>query len=176
MRPGLNFQQLPTNCYEKKLQHWQEQCVGDTCNTLQIMQSSVGSSRASSKAPCGSSGHTEGGRSSSCPVLLNAGATVQASGTSLKAPLSDLTNPFDSPHIFKDGRKFSKTPEIKYFLFPVMWLIIRGGLGKRIWDRFCITTDFPYYSKLLSKHLWEWPESFELKAVLIKCISRFSYI
>lgn len=70
----------------------------------------------------------EAGRSLGCPVLLNSGESVQASDTSLKTPFSDLTNPFDSPHIIKDGRKFSKTPAIKYFSFPVMQVIIRGEL------------------------------------------------
>lgn len=51
---------------------------------------------------------------------LNSVEAVQASGTSLKTPFSDLTNPFDSPHIIRDGRKFSKTPAIKYFSFPAM--------------------------------------------------------
>lgn len=72
------------------------------------------------------------------PVLLNSGAIAQASNASLKAPLLDLSDPFGSPHIFKGGKreKFSKTPETKYFSFPFMSLIIRGGLGERIWDRF----------------------------------------
>lgn len=64
-------------------------------------------------------------------MLLKSGAIAQASNTSLKAPLSDLTDLL-APHIFKGGRreKFSETPEIKYFLFPFMYMIIRGGWGK----------------------------------------------
>lgn len=93
-----------------------------------------------------------------------------------KSCFLDLTNPFDSPHIFKDGRKFSKTPETKYSLFLVMPVLIRGGLGERIWDKFCVTTDSTYSSKLLCKHFIGVGRQFELKAVLIKRIGRFSYV
>lgn len=111
-------------------------------------------------------------------MLLNSGAIAQASNASLKALLLDLTHPFGSPHIFKGGRKekFSKTPEIKYFLFPFMYLVIRGGLGERIWDRFWITTDLHITENLSANTLWKHAKSSELKAILIKCTGMFSYI
>lgn len=109
------------------------------------------------------------GEARDAPVLLNSGTIAQASHTALKAPVLELTDPFGSPHNFKGGRseQFSKTSEIKYFLFPFMYWVIRGRLGERIWDCFLITIDLHITASLSANTLWKRAKSFELKAILI---------